>query len=315
MIAVAVTGLNGPMTTTNLLRSLLESAGPAVVQDRADTRYDIVELDSGGAGQIASLAAIPRPDVAVLNADDAGVAELAGLTPATVRWFGLSDSADVRAEDIDATANGTAFTLVAGGLRERVQLRILGEHHVMNALAALTVALELGIPLSRSIPAIARVARAGRWQMEVLDPGTGVTIINDAYDANPESMAAALKTLVQVTPHGKRSVAVLGELADVGEYADEEHDRIGRLVVRLNVKKLIVIGHAARHIHNAAGLEGSWDGESLLVAGVDEAYDLLRDELREGDVVLVKSSTAAGLRFLGDRLGVGLGVRPGGATA
>ena len=91
-------------------------------------------------------------------------------------------------------------------------------------------------------------------------------------------------------------------MAELGEYSDEEHDRIGRLVVRLNIRKLVVVGHAARHIHNAAGLEGSWDGESILVADADEAYDVLREELQQGDVVLVKSSGSAGLRFLGDRV-------------
>ena len=92
-------------------------------------------------------------------------------------------------------------------------------------------------------------------------------------------------------------------MAALGKFSDEEHDRIGRLVVRLNIQKLIVVGHGARHIHNAAGLEGSWDGESMLVATADEAYDRIRDDLRVGDVVLVKSSKSANLRFLGDRIG------------
>jgi UDP-N-acetylmuramoyl-tripeptide--D-alanyl-D-alanine ligase len=92
-------------------------------------------------------------------------------------------------------------------------------------------------------------------------------------------------------------------MAELGEFAQEEHDRLGRLAVRLNIGKLVVVGERARHIHLAAGLEGSWDGESVLVSDADEAYDLLRDDLREGDVVLVKSSKSAGLRFLGDRLG------------
>jgi UDP-N-acetylmuramoyl-tripeptide--D-alanyl-D-alanine ligase len=100
-----------------------------------------------------------------------------------------------------------------------------------------------------------------------------------------------------------RAVAVLGEMTVDDAESREEHDRIGRLVVRLNVGKLIVVGHGARHIHNAAGLEGSWDGESVLVDSAEEAYDLLDNELRDGDVVLVKSSKAAGLGFLGDRLG------------
>lgn len=95
---------------------------------------------------------------------------------------------------------------------------------------------------------------------------------------------------------------MLGEMAELGEFADEEHDRIGRLIVRLNIDKLIVVGHAARHIHNAAGLEGSWDGESVLVESADVAYDLLREVLQPGDVVLVKSSKSAGLRMLGDRI-------------
>ena len=101
--------------------------------------------------------------------------------------------------------------------------------------------------------------------MEVLQPGDGVIVINDAYNASPDSMAAALKTLAQIVGPAQRSVAVLGEMTELGEYRDEEHDRIGRLAVRLNIGKLVVVGHGARHIHIAAGLEGSWDGESVLV--------------------------------------------------
>ena len=172
----------------------------------------------------------------------------------------------------------------------------------MNALAAIAATHALGVPVERSVPAVEGLARAARWRMEVQPRDDGVVVINDAYNASPDSMAAALKTLAQVVAPGQRSVAVLGEMAELGEYADDEHDRIGRLAVRLNVGKLIVVGHAARHIHNAAGLEGSWDGESVLVADADEAYDVLRGELREGDVVLVKSSGSAGLRFLGDRI-------------
>ena len=245
---------------------------------------------------------IPASAVAVLNIDDPRVARMADRTAAQVVWFGLEEGADIRGLDVEATASGTAFTLEADGETRRVQLRILGEHHVMNALATIAAARALGVPIERAVPAIEELARAARWRMEVQPRPDGVVVINDAYNASPDSMAAALKTLAQVTASGQRSVAVLGEMAELGEYSDEEHDRIGRLAVRLNVKKLVVVGHAARHIHNAAGLEGSWDGESVLVATADEAYDLLRDELREGDVVLVKSSGSAKLRFLGDRI-------------
>ena len=303
------------------------------------TEYLVSEMGASGAGEIARLVGIAMPDisvvlkvglahagefggieatqrakseivrelpataVAVLNADDGRVAAMAEMTAARVIWFGLSSSAEVRADDVRATASGTRFTLIVDGERHEVALRILGEHHVSNALAALAVARELGVPVDRAITAIEAVPRAERWRMEVLQPGGGITVINDAYNASPDSTAAALKTLAQILEPGQRSVAVLGEMAELGEYAQEEHDRIGRLIVRLNIGKLVVVGHGARHIHNAAGLEGSWDGESVLVPDLDAAYDLLRGELTEGDVVLVKSSKSAGLRFLGDKLG------------
>ncbi len=303
------------------------------------TRFLVVEMGAAGVGEIARTIGIAVPDiavvltvglahagefggieatqrakaeivtelpanaVAVLNIDDERVAAMAALTKARPVWFGLDEKADVRADDLRATASGTSFTLIAAGERHPVQLRILGEHHVMNALAALAVAIELGVDLDGAITALESVPRAERWRMEVLTRADGIVVINDAYNASPDSMSAALKTLAQIIEPGQRSVAVLGEMAELGEYSDEEHDRIGRLVVRLNIQKLIVVGHAARHIHNAAGLEGSWDGESMLVATVDEAYDRVRDDLRIGDVVLVKSSKSANLRFLGDRLG------------
>ena len=245
---------------------------------------------------------LPETGTAVLNADDDRVAGMASVTAARVVTFGLADSATYRAADVDVTATGTSFTLTHGDLTRRVDLRILGEYHVMNALAALTVAGEWGLDLDRAAAVLETVARAERWRMEVLDGGDGVTVVNDAYNASPDSVAAALKTLVQIVPEGGRSIAVLGEMAELGEFAREEHDRIGRLVVRLNVGQLVVVGTEARLIHVAAGLEGSWDGESVFVTDIDEAYDLLRGSLRAGDVVLVKSSKSAGLRFLGDRL-------------
>lgn len=246
---------------------------------------------------------LPSTAVAILNRDDFRVAAMADLTAAGKVWFGLDASADVSADDLRATAAGTTFTLHSDGRSRPVALRILGEHHVMNALAALAVARELGVDLDGAISALEGIERAERWRMELLRPSDGIVVINDGYNASPDSTAAALKTLAQIIEPGQRSVAVLGEMNALGEYADEEHDRIGRLVVRLNIHKLVVIGHRARHIHNAAGLEGSWDGESVLVETMDEAYDLVNGDLRAGDVVLVKSSNAAGLRHLGDRLG------------
>jgi UDP-N-acetylmuramoyl-tripeptide--D-alanyl-D-alanine ligase len=310
-----------------------------MTQVEVSTKYLISEMGASHSGEIARLVGIAMPDisvvlkvglahagefggieatqrakseivrelpasaVAVLNADDGRVVAMAELTAARVVRFGLAPDAEVRAEDVRATASGTRFTLVVDGAAHEVALRILGEHHVSNALAALTVARELGVPVERAIAAIEAIPRAERWRMEVLQPGGGITVINDAYNASPDSTAAALKTLAQIREPGQRTVAVLGEMAELGEFSHDEHDRLGRLVVRLNIGKLVVVGEGARHIHAAAGLEGSWDGESVFVPDLDAAYDLLREQLRAGDVVLVKSSKSARLRFLGDKLG------------
>ena len=304
-----------------------------------ETRYLVVEMGAGKSGDIARLVAIAKPDIgivlkvglahvgefgsidevqraktemvtdlaptaiALLNADDERVAEMAGSTAASVRWFGLDPGSEFRGEDVLGSATGTEFTFVAGDRRLPVRLRILGEHHVTNALAALSAASLLDVDLETAIGALEGMVRAERWRMEVLLPGSGAIIINDAYNASPDSMVAALKTLAQVRGPQNRTVAVLGEMAELGEYSAEEHDRIGRLVVRLNVQQLVVVGPGARGIHNAAGLEGSWDGESVYVSTIQEAYDFLRDYVDAGDIVLVKSSKSANLRFLGDRLG------------
>ena len=246
---------------------------------------------------------LPASAIAVLNADDSLVVEMASLTAATPVYFGLGERADFRASNLSVSLTGTRFQLDTPDGSHDVHLRILGEHNVMNALAALAATAQCGVTVADAVTRLEAMELAERWRMEVITAPSGAVIINDSYNASPDSMAAALKTLAEVTRGTHRSIAVLGEMAELGDVADEEHDRVGRLAVRLNVAKLIVVGHAARHIHNAAGLEGSWDRESVLVASADEAYDLLRDELQLGDVVLVKSSNSAGLRTLGDRLG------------
>ncbi|WIE73637.1 UDP-N-acetylmuramoyl-tripeptide--D-alanyl-D-alanine ligase [Curtobacterium sp. MCJR17_020] len=283
---------------------------------------------------------LPASATALLNVDDDRVASMRDLTAAQVVGFGTSADADYRITDIETDRSGTRFTLTAppvpagdpsadGGRRgptppvpDRrasgetavpagrgpdhvdVRLAILGEHHAMNAAAALTVAHRWGVPLADGAAALASMTRAERWRMELLQGGPeGVTVINDAYNASPDSTAAALRTLAQIVRPGERTVAVLGEMAELGEFSTEEHDRIGRLVVRLGIGQLVVVGRGAMPIHQAATLEGSWDGESVFIEDVDDAVRSLQDMLRPGDVVLVKSSKSAELRFLGDRLG------------
>jgi len=264
---------------------------------------------------------LPATATALLNVDDDRVASMRALTDATVVGFGTSAGADYRVSGIETDRSGTRFTLTAppvpaeaaadrpGGTSPvpqtvDVRLAILGEHHAMNASAALTVAHLWGVPLAAGAEALASMTRAERWRMELLQGGPeGVTVINDAYNASPDSTAAALRTLAQVVRPGERSVAVLGEMAELGEFSTEEHDRIGRLVVRLGIGQLVVVGPGAAPIHQAATLEGSWDGESVYIEDVDAAVHALQEMVRPGDVVLVKSSKSAELRFLGDRLG------------
>jgi UDP-N-acetylmuramoyl-tripeptide--D-alanyl-D-alanine ligase len=142
--------------------------------------------------------------------------------------------------------------------------------------------------------------------MQVTERPDGVLIINDAYNANPESMRAALNTLAAVAggrrAAGGRSFAVLGEMAELGPGAPAEHDAIGRLAGRLQISRVIAVGEQARPIQLGAALEGSEDGESSWVADVDAAVALLRSELRSGDVMLVKASRAASLERVAQAL-------------
>ncbi|WP_431218228.1 UDP-N-acetylmuramoyl-tripeptide--D-alanyl-D-alanine ligase [Leifsonia xyli] len=247
-------------------------------------------------------------DVAVLNIDDPRVASMADKTVARVLWFGLDERADVRATDVVSDRRGTSFTLHlpsrdgGEGVSRPVRFQVLGEHHVMNALAAAASAHVLDVDIDTIVSALQTVRTAERWRMEVLG-STEITVINDAYNASPDSMAAALKTLAQIAEPEGRTLAVLGEMSELGEFSGEEHDRIGLLAVRLGIDQLVIVGPEARRMHITAINEGSWDGESLYFDTQDAAFDHLAGSLRPGDTVLVKSSNSAGLRFLGDRLG------------
>ncbi|MBD7958048.1 UDP-N-acetylmuramoyl-tripeptide--D-alanyl-D-alanine ligase [Microbacterium sp. Sa4CUA7] len=306
-----------------------------------DTRFLVSEFGASGPGEIARLAGLVEPDlgvvlmvgmahaggfggveatlrakselihavrpggIAVLNADDARVATMAQIAQAreqAVRWFGRGPTADVRAEDVDVDADGTTCTVIVDGARLPLRLRVLGEHHVMNALAALAAATALGVAADVAIARLQTLELAERWRMQPLG-SSRVRIINDAYNASPDSMAAALRTLAQIAQPTERTVAVLGAMSELGEFSGEEHDRIGLLAVRLNIRRIVVVGAEARRLFISVISEGSWDGEAVFFATADEAYDYLMSELRDGDRVLVKSSNAAGLRHLGDRLG------------
>ncbi|MGN0118099.1 MAG: glutamate ligase domain-containing protein, partial [Streptomyces albidoflavus] len=209
--------------------------------------------------------------------------------------------ADIRAENVRLTENGRpAFTLHTPSGCGDVTMRLYGEHHVSNALAAAAVASELGMPVDEIAQALSEAESLSRWRMEVTERPDGVTIVNDAYNANPESMRAALRALVAMggarRGEGGRTWAVLGQMAELGDEALTEHDAVGRLAVRLNVSKLVAVGgREAAWLQMGAYNEGSWGEESVHVSDAQAAVDLLRSELRPGDVVLVKASRSVGL--------------------
>ena len=235
--------------------------------------------------------------VAVLNADDPLVLAMAGRTAARVLSFGESPHADVRATDVRLDElDRPRFTVRAGNESATVELGYPGRHSTSNATAALSAALACGLPLTAAAAAVSTARPLSRWRMEITERGDGVLVVNDAYNANPESMAAALHTLADLSARrGGRGVAVLGPMAELGAAEEAEHAALGRLVAELGIARLIAVGDGARVIERAAGMEGSWHGTASWVSDTGAAIAELRRDLRPGDVVLVKASRAASL--------------------
>jgi UDP-N-acetylmuramoyl-tripeptide--D-alanyl-D-alanine ligase len=285
-------GLVEPDIAVVLMVGMAHAGGFGGIEETAKAKAELVS-------------AARVPGTAVLNLDDprvAGMQELATSRGLRVVGFGQSASADVRARDIEVSASGTSCIIEIAGERLPLRLRVLGAHHVSNALAAIAAALALGVAPADAVARLETVEIAERWRMQPLGSDR-VRIINDAYNASPDSMAAALRTLAQITGPDERTVAVLGAMTELGESAGEEHDRIGLLAVRLNIQRIVVVGPEARRLYLSAVGEGSWDSEAVHLPDQDAAFEYLRTELRDGDRVLVKSSNSVGLRHLGDRLG------------
>jgi UDP-N-acetylmuramoyl-tripeptide--D-alanyl-D-alanine ligase len=259
--------------------------------------------------------AVQRSGVVVLNVDDPAVAAMAEVTAARVVRVSRHSHTDAGPADVWAgpvTLDELArpqFTLHSGADSVvEVSLAVHGDHQVSNALCAAAVALECGATTEQVANALAGAGPVSGHRMRVSTRTDGVTVIDDAYNANPDSMRAGLQALAWISSSRgagrRRSWAVLGEMAELGEDAISEHDRIGRLAVRLDVSRLIVvgIGRSMSAMHHGAVMEGSWGGEAAVVADADAALTVLRAELQPGDVVLVKASNAAGLGALADSL-------------
>jgi UDP-N-acetylmuramoyl-tripeptide--D-alanyl-D-alanine ligase len=238
---------------------------------------------------------------AILNADDPVVRGYVGACRGEVLTFGTAAEADVRAEEIGVAGDGRAsFVLSADDDRETVELGVPGEHMISNALAAAAVGRWAGLTVAECAAAL-KGAAISRWRMETFTTEAGVVVINDAYNANPESMAAALKAARRIAS-GARLTAVLGHMAELGPVSFEEHERLGELVVRIGVERLVTVGEEARAIARAAMREGQLPDD---VASYDEPVEAgadVRAWARPGDVVLLKGSRVAALERVAEAL-------------
>jgi UDP-N-acetylmuramoyl-tripeptide--D-alanyl-D-alanine ligase len=303
----------------------------------ADTEVVVAEMGARRVGDVKLLSGIARPDVvvvtnvgvahmeifgswasiveasaepvdalgpdglAILNADDPVVATYAERCPGRVVTFGLGADADVRAEDVSLGADGRASFLLTDGRDDvRVRLAVPGEHMVSNALAAVAVGGELGVVLGEAAAALTE-AGVSRWRMETFTTTVGVRVVNDAYNANPESTAAALRTARWMAAED-RLIAVLGEMAELGPISADEHDKVGELAARIRVDRLITVGGAARAIARAALREGMESGDVASYDTAEEALDDVRRLAAPGDLVLCKGSRVAGLEAVAEAL-------------
>jgi UDP-N-acetylmuramoyl-tripeptide--D-alanyl-D-alanine ligase len=247
--------------------------------------------------------ALPADGVAVLNVDDPVVRGYALRTAARVVTFGLAQEADVRAEEVALGEDGRAtFTLAASGVRQHVELAVPGAHMVPNALAASACGIALGVTPAECATAL-KDARVSAWRMETFTTGDGVRVVNDAYNANPTSVRAALQSLRWMARPPSRAVAVLGPMAELGPISRTEHERVGELVARLGVDRVLAVGPEARAIAVAAVREGVEPESAVALEDAAAALADLRAWLRAGDVVLIKGSRVAGLERLAQALG------------
>lgn len=301
-----------------------------VLRATEETRYLVVEMGARGVGHVGYLCTIAPPTVAavlnvgtahigefgsreaialakgeivealpaegtaVLNAEDRLVAAMAERTVARVTTFGRPP-ADVAVSDLTSDELGRqSFDLVHRGSGATVHLAQVGAFQWRNAAAAAAMALAAGVDLDTVADALADAREASRWRMEVRERADGAVVVNDAYNANPESMEAALESLQLIGRRSaRRTVAVLGEMLELGPDAVQAHQRVGRYAAGADVDVLVTVGDMAAHM-----AEGFGAGEAIITAGRDEALSWLRENVSAADVVLVKASRGAALEVV-----------------
>ncbi len=250
---------------------------------------------------------------AVLNADDPLVAAMAVRTPARIASWSLVGEPSLRqgqgpglsvwASDIVADdLQRFSFTLHAAGVVEGsapVTLGVLGRHNVANALAAATVALAAGLDPAPVADALTAARPQSRWRMELGSRADGLAILNDAYNANPDSMAAALHSVVGLRRPGGRVVAAVGDMLELGDDSARAHREVGELAARLGVDEVVAVGAFGNHVVDGVAAGG---GRGQYLGDKDELTRHLRATLGPRDVVLVKASRGLALETVAEAL-------------
>jgi len=307
------------------IRLLCEVARPHV---GVVTNVGVAHMELFGSPEVlrdakAELPEALGPDgIAILNADDGIVRSFAERTSAaTVVLFGTGEDAQVGARRVSVSRESAVaeFELMTPDGSAPVRLSVPGEHMVSNALAAAAVGWSLGITADEVAHAL-RQASVTSGRMQVIPVG-GIRLVDDSYNANPTSTAAALKA-ARWMAGDSRCIAVLGHMAELGPIADEEHERIGQLVARLGIEELVVVGREARRIAMAAEREGVEPDRIHLCDDVSQAVEIISGLVRPGDLVLVKASRVVRLERvvealrsnLGDREGLPVGRHTGGVA-
>jgi UDP-N-acetylmuramoyl-tripeptide--D-alanyl-D-alanine ligase len=261
----------------------------------AKAKGELVEaLPAGSAG-----------GVAVLNADDPNVAAMAARTAARVVTTSVApgSDADVRATGLTLDDLGRAsFTLHTPAGAAPVTLTLHGGHHVANALAAAAVAAELGLDVQAIADALTAATARSKKRMELHERPDGVLVVNDAYNANPESTRAAIEALRHLASGGRRAIAVLGYMAELGDIAAQSHAEAGRLAAQAGAAVIVAVGAGSEPILDGARATDGWQGEAIAVPDPKAAVAALHNRLRPGDVVLVKASKVVGLWEVADGL-------------
>ncbi|MFF8618249.1 UDP-N-acetylmuramoyl-tripeptide--D-alanyl-D-alanine ligase [Streptomyces sp. NPDC015350] len=258
----------------------------------------------GGQEQIAQakgeiVEALPAGGLAVLNSDDPRVRAMANRTQARVVTYGTGDHATVRADDITAHPNGThSYTLTTPEGQAPVRLQLIGRPQVHNSLAAAAVAREAGLDTTQIADLLSAATPQSRWRMEAHTRTDGLTILNDAYNASPDSVRSALESLAlmaEMSAVPKRAVAVLGPMAELGAQTRALHKAVGAHAATALINQLVFVGDEAQWMHEAAASKGA---SSLHFPDQHTALAFLRSDLQPDDIVLVKAARSAGLEAL-----------------